>query len=135
MKTNMHFGAYPVIFIYAKKLRNYPTRAEEKLWSYLRKHLTGYRFRRQHPMWKYVVDFYCHYLKLVIEIDGEIHLEPNVQDKDEEKEKDIKNLGLEIIRFINEEVLIDIDSVMTRLYQKIEEIKLQKFRSKNISKF
>ena len=134
MKTNIHFGAYASVFVYAKKLRNNPTRAEEKLWTYLRKHLTGYRFRRQHPMWKYVVDFYCHYLKLVIEIDGGIHLDVNVQDKDDDKEKDIRNLGLEIIRFTNEEVLCDIDSVMSRLYQKIEEIKLHKFSSKKISK-
>ena len=93
MKTNMHFGAYPGIFAYAKTLRNNPTRAEKVLWSHLRKHQTKYRFRRQHPMWKYVVDFYCHFLKLVIEIDGEIHLEEEVQLKDEEKETDLPGLS------------------------------------------
>jgi len=112
MKTNMHFGAYPGIFAYAKTLRNNPTRAEKVLWSHLRKHQTMYRFRRQHSMWKYVVDFYCHFLKLVIEIDGEIHLEEEVQLKDEEKETDLRNLGLEIIRFTNYEVLYEIDSVL-----------------------
>jgi very-short-patch-repair endonuclease len=123
MKTNMHFGAYPAIFIYAKRLRHHPTKAEELLWAYLRKNQMGYRFRRQHPMWKYVADFYCHFLKLVIEIDGGIHEEEEVQQQDEERENDIRNLGLEMIRFTNEEVLFDIDSVLSRIYEKIDEIK------------
>ncbi|HZV68894.1 MAG TPA: endonuclease domain-containing protein [Saprospiraceae bacterium] len=111
-----------------KKLRNNPTRAEEKMWSYLRNHRLKEKFRRQYPMWIYVADFYCHYLLLVIEIDGEVHFEEEVQEKDEVKEKDIRSLGVDVIRFTNHEVLNDIDSVMSRLYSKIVEIKNERFK-------
>ncbi len=131
MKTDMHYGAYPAIFEYAKKLRNNPTRAEARMWEYLRKHRIGNKFRRQHPIWIYVADFYCHYLKLVIEIDGDIHSEKEVQEKDDIKERDIRNLGVDVIRFTNVEVICDIDSVLSRLYFKMEEIKFARFAPKS----
>lgn len=135
MKTDMHYGAYPAIFEYAKKLRNNPTRAEARMWEYLQKHrIIGNKFRRQHPIWIYVADFYCHYLRLVIEIDGDIHFEKEVQEKDEIKERDIRNLGVDVIRFTNVEVLCDIDSVLSRLYFKIEEIKFARFAPKSLKK-
>jgi imidazole glycerol-phosphate synthase subunit HisF len=134
MKTDMHYGAYPAIFEYAKKLRNNPTKAEARLWEYLRKHRIGNKFRRQHPMWIYVADFYCHYLRLDIEIDGDIHFEQEVQEKDEIKERDIRSLGVDVIRFTNVEVLCDIDSVLSRLYFKMEEIINARFTSKSMKK-
>ncbi len=70
----MNFGASNRIFANAKALRNKQTPAEEKIWEYIRNNKLGFRFRRQHPMANYVVDFYCHKLNMVIEIDGEIIL-------------------------------------------------------------
>ena len=82
----MHFGATAAIFERAQYLRNHPTLAEEILWEHLRKHQIRYKFRRQHPMSKHVVDFYSHALKFVIEIDGSINDVEEQQLADQEKE-------------------------------------------------
>ena len=79
----MHFGASKTIFQYAEILRNNMTDAEKIIWKKLCNKQLGVRIRRQHPIWIYIADFYCHELKLVIEIDGGIHL------KKENKEYDI----------------------------------------------
>ncbi len=125
MKTNMHYGASPAIFIAAQNLRSHLTEAEKILWEYLKNHKSGFRFRRQHPMWNYVVDFYCHRLKLVIEADGEIHLTKENQIRDEEKNEGLKNLGLQVLRFTNfeilhnrEKVFLEIDTIVNDLVQK-----------------
>jgi very-short-patch-repair endonuclease len=61
----------------ARELRSNMTKAEIILWSRLRsKKVEGYKFRRQEPIFDYIVDFYCHELKLIIEVDGEIHFFP-----------------------------------------------------------
>lgn len=73
LSDNMWKDASGIIFSYAKKLRENPTQAEEVMWlSLINNQLDGYKFRRQHPLLNYVADFYCHQLKLVIEIDGGI---------------------------------------------------------------
>jgi very-short-patch-repair endonuclease len=72
---NMFYGATPEIFRKAKNLRNNLTFHEKKLWEELRGNkLHGLRFKSQHPIDQFIVDFYCHKLKLVIEIDGNSHL-------------------------------------------------------------
>ena len=125
MKTNMHYGASPAIFKVAHNLRFRLTEAEKILWEHLKNHESGFRFRRQHPMWNYVVDFYCHRLKLVIEADGEIHLNPENQIRDLEKDDGLKNLGLQVLRFTNHEILhqpefvfLEIDSIVENLVHK-----------------
>ncbi|MDQ1332945.1 MAG: hypothetical protein QG576_980 [Bacteroidota bacterium] len=71
---DMYFGAKPELFRLAQKMRNKPTKAEKILWEKLKQfRKDGYTFRRQHPIDIFIVDFYCHKLKLVIEVDGEIH--------------------------------------------------------------
>ncbi len=70
----MFYGAKPSIFKNAEKLRKNMTSAETKLWNSLsNKQLSGFRFKNQHPIHAFIVDFYCHKAKLVIEIDGEVH--------------------------------------------------------------
>jgi len=130
MKTDMHSGAPPFVFIYAKLLRKNPTPAEKVLWSYLRKNQMKRKFRRQHPIWLYVGDFYCHSLRLVIEVDGGIHEDQDQRKKDLEKEKAFLNFGLHIIRFTNSEVTCSIDDVLSRLSSKIVEIKHLPVRTK-----
>lgn len=78
MKENIHlplfYGASPEIFRRAEILRNNMTGAEQMLWDKINyKQLKGYRFRRQHPINRFIADFYCHKAKLVIELDGNIH--------------------------------------------------------------
>ncbi len=119
----MHFGATTGVFLHAKKLRKNPTYTEKILWRHLRKNQLGYRFRRQHPTFIFVTDFYCHYLRLVIEIDGLIHTNEEIKLSDKEREAILIGLGLRILRFTNEEVTCNIDDVISRIYAKIEEIK------------
>ena len=68
--NNMHLNASPEIFVYAKKLRLSMTESEQILWEILKnKKFSGLKFRRQHPILKYILDFYCHSEKLGIELD------------------------------------------------------------------
>src|SRR5881396_2374866 len=79
----MHYGAHPLVFRKAEELSNNMTHAEELLWNYLKSNEWDLKFRRQHPIALYVADFYCHKLKLVIEIDGNIHENEDVKRNDE----------------------------------------------------
>lgn len=75
IERDMYYGAKPELFRLATAMRNNPTLAEDILWQYLKKFRSeGFVFRRQHPLDLFIADFYCHKLKLVIEVDGNIHL-------------------------------------------------------------
>ncbi|WP_152555097.1 HsdR family type I site-specific deoxyribonuclease [Desulfonatronum thiodismutans] len=90
----------------ARELRQLQTPAEEILWVFLRsKQLFGYKFRRQHQIGDYIVDFYCHAAKLIIEVDGSIHDVPEKQTKDKKKQAYLKGLGYKIIRIPNASIL------------------------------
>jgi very-short-patch-repair endonuclease len=69
-------------------------------------------FRRQHPISKFIVDFYCYEALLAVEIDGGVHQRFEVAERDEGREYELKKLGLSILRFTNDEVLGDIDKVV-----------------------
>ena len=122
MKTNMHYGASPAIFNAAQNLRSHLTEAEKILWEHLKNHKSGFRFRRQHPMWNYVVDFYCHRLKLVIEVDGMIHLKAENQIRDLEKDDGLKNLGLQVLRYTNDEILLNRENVFLEIDSIVENL-------------
>ena len=113
---NMWKGASPKIFSNAKKLRDNATKAEEKVWLAVKNNqIEGFKFRRQHPLSFYIADFYCHALKLVIEIDGGYHLTEEQQLLDEERTKNIEFQGLKVIRFTNEEVLAQLPEVIDKI--------------------
>lgn len=120
----MHLRAYSNLFGYARALRNNPTKAEEILWERLRGNQTGYKFRRQHPMSNYVVDFYCHALKYVIEVDGSIHQEAMNQLEDENRDLNLIAMGCHIQRFTNEQVYGHIEDVMLEIHSRINDIAL-----------
>ena len=80
--TGMHDGATPSVFRNAAKLRASMTETEIILWEYLKTKPMSFKFRRQHPLAGYILDFYCHKLKLSIEIDGEYHLQKEQKEKD-----------------------------------------------------
>ena len=110
---SMWKGASPKIFSNAKKLRENQTQAEEKLWLAVKNNqIEGYKFRRQHPLSIYIADFYCHALKLVIEIDGGYHLDEEQRLLDEKRTSDIEFQGLKVIRFTNDEVLLQLPEVL-----------------------
>lgn len=121
---SMFKGAPNSAFIKARLLRNKMTAAEKSLWIYLQnKKLEGYKFRRQHPLHLFIVDFYCHELELIIEVDGGYH-ETKEQKKEDENRTELLNFqGLTVIRFTNEEVLTDIDTVLIKIKEAIINIK------------
>ena len=98
----------------AKEMRKNPTKAEAKLWEELRGKRLGYKFRRQHPIDNYIVDFICLEKKLIIEVDGKIH--EYQLEKDEERELLLKEKkGYKILRFTNLEVLNDVQVVIAKI--------------------
>ena len=90
----MHAGAKPELFRFAEELRERMTESEKKLWLYLRKKPLGYKFRRQHPFSLYILDFYCHKVKLAIEVDGQYHDYKKQQDLDNKRTIEINQLGI-----------------------------------------
>jgi very-short-patch-repair endonuclease len=98
----------------ARQNRQAPTDAEARLWDSLRgSRLEGLRFRRQHAIDPFIVDFYCARAKLVIEVDGPIHR--SSVEQDQARQEDLNRRGLTVIRFSNEEVMNSIDSVVDRI--------------------
>lgn len=105
--SGMHDGATPSVFKNAVRLRENMTKAEIKLWEYLKTKPLGFKFRRQHPIAGFVLDFYCHKLRLSIELDGEYHLKPEQKEKDRDRTEYLKGIGIHEIRFTNIEIMAD----------------------------
>ena len=111
----MFYGASPSIFKIAKELRNNPTEAEKALWKKFNRKQLGVKFRRQHPINIYITDFYCHEKKLVVEVDGNYHLNKDQREYDELRTEVIEAFGIDVIRFKNEDVLNEIDNVIEKI--------------------
>ena len=104
----------------AREMRQFPTRAEALLWEELRrKQLAGYKFRRQHIIYLFIVDFYCPKAKLIIEIDGEIHLTQT--DYDQFREDTLTAMGYMVLRFSNEQVMGEMSKVLDEIREKLKE--------------
>jgi very-short-patch-repair endonuclease len=102
-----------------RDMRKEPTSAEDLLWQKLRKkQLGGYKFRRQHPVGYFMVDFYCADARLVIEVDGSIHEQQ--QEYDELRQAYIESLGLRVLRFENAHVVQQIQGVLERIAEALE---------------
>jgi cyclase len=108
----MFYGASPIIFELARKLRNNVTDSEMILWGILKTHFPDLKFRRQHPVSIYIADFYCHSHKLILEIDGSIHNLPDVQANDKMRQQDLEELGIKVVRFTNKEIVKNIEMVL-----------------------
>jgi cyclase len=119
MKKKMFFGASKLIFEKAKQKRNHVTHSELIFWTKLKEKFPLFRFRRQHPLSDYIADFYCHKLKLVIEVDGCIHELEEVKRSDEERQAEIQSLGLNVIRFTNEDIKLRVEKCLEIIGQYI----------------
>ncbi len=102
----------------AKEMRNNPTQAEAVLWKNLKAKNLGDKFRRQHLIDDFIVDFVCLSKKLVIEVDGKIH-ETQVEE-DKKRTKTLEDLGYKVIRFKNEKVIGDIDAVLVEVQRNLD---------------
>ncbi|NEU09386.1 endonuclease domain-containing protein [Flavihumibacter sp. R14] len=102
---------------YASSLRKQMTKAEACLWKYVLKarKLRGYQFRRQRPVLRYIADFMCMELMLIIEVDGITHDWEETHKRDRKREQELEAAGFSILRFSDEEVLKDIDAVLAYL--------------------
>jgi len=121
-RTNMFYGALPILFDFARKLRDHQTEAELYLWSQLDNlNCLNVRFKRQHPILYFVADFYCHKAKLIIEVDGGYHDLPEQYKYDKEREHELEDLGLKVIRFTNEQVLFQIENTLKAIEGVIKE--------------
>lgn len=117
----MFYGASPYLFKLAKELRDAPTEAESVTWQFLSMEpFKKYNFRRQHPLANYIADFYCHSLKLVIEIDGAIHLKTEQKQYDNFRDEDMHGLGIKVLRFSNRQVLEEAEMVKLIIQQTID---------------
>ncbi len=110
---SMFYGASSKTFEFAKKLRNNLTPAEMLLWEKLNKKQLGVRFKPQHPIGHFIADFYCHSVKLVIEIDGGIH--NRQKEYDINREAEIEKHEIKIIRFTNHDVFNNLDHVLNSI--------------------
>ena len=104
----------------AQENRDNPTEAEALLWEQLKSKKLEHKFRRQHLINDFIVDFVCLSKKLIIEVDGGYHLAAKQQISDEERTKVLENEGFEIIRFKNQEVIGDNENVIKTIIQKLE---------------
>lgn len=124
MESKKRFGyqnADPFLYgqlkIWAKENRSHPTEAESVLRNCVRANSFGHKF-----LFQYIVDFLCPDSKLIIEVDGAYHSEPNQQMNDEIRTRQLEEMGYKVIRFTNEEVLFDIDNVLAKINKNINNL-------------
>ena len=119
----MFFGAKAELFTLALQMRKNPTEAERAMWKIIRKfRQSGFPFRRQHPINFYIADFYCHKLRLVIEVDGEIHKENEIKSHDEGRTGELERFGIKVLRFTNSQILLNSDLVVEKINATIKEL-------------
>ena len=107
----------PELLAFARKLRKEQADAEQLLWRLLRgKQLDGFKFRRQHPIDPYVLDFYCHEVRLGIELDGGQHGEPTQETHDEVRGAFLSRQGIRVLRFWNSDVFGNTEGVLEAIY-------------------
>ena len=119
--NNFHYNA--VLQPLAQQLRNSSTKAEVCLWKYVlrAKGLANFSFRRQRPILKYIADFVCFDLMLIIEVDGLSHTVEEAPKQDTQKDEDLNLIGFTVLRFTDEDVLKHIDKVYDALWEWIQD--------------
>jgi len=118
LNKSMYYGAKPVTFEAARILRENMTQYEKLLWDRLKqKQVCGLRFRRQHPIDFFIADFYCHEVRLVVEIDGEIHNDQ--KEYDDGRSAEMERYLIKVIRFTNSEVEKQLDDVVKRIENEV----------------
>jgi len=112
----MYYGASSIIIDRANLLRRNTTIPEKLLWEKLKNNqLLKLHFRRQHPVGRFIADFYCHKIKLVIELDGNSHNGKEAQSYDENRTAEMEKFGIVVLRFKNEEVINRLTEVVAKI--------------------
>ena len=106
----------------ARHLRHQPTWAEKPMWRWLRgRRFSGYKFRRQHPQGRYVLDFFCEEARLVVELDGSQHGHPERQRHDAEREAYLASLSIKVLRFWNSSLRRNAESIRNRIFEELQQ--------------
>jgi very-short-patch-repair endonuclease len=120
MPNEKRHRVHPAIRQRARELRQPMTRAEARLWQHLRRRqLNGYYFRRQHPISSFIVDFYCAKARLVVEVDGDVHVMQ--EEYDTVRTEWLEERGYRVIRFTNDEIFRQLDGVLESILAACEE--------------
>ena len=110
----MRINYNPKLKELAPKLRNNSTKSKIRLWQCLKnKKMMGYDFHRQKAIDNFIVDFFCNKLRLAIELDGYTHTSEEIANKDTIKQKGLKDLGIKVLKFCDEDVMKNIDGVLS----------------------
>ena len=119
---NLHKKSSSHLYEYGKRMRTDPTKSEWILWQRWRnKKVAGLKFRRQHPIDKFIADFHCHEKKLAIELDGGIHKRTEQKDLDKGRTETLNEFGITVLRFTNEEIINNLEDVISKIVKaKIE---------------
>lgn len=108
----------PRILLAARELRKKQTSSEQLLWFCLRnRKLNGIKFKRQHPLGRFVADFYCHEAGLVIELDGAAHMEADQDERDKIRTEIINILGINVLCFNNSQIGNNLDKCLKTIYE------------------
>ena len=110
---------YDLLKEYAKENRQHMTAAEKTLWSLLRRTFYGFKFRRQHPINDFIADFICLEKRLIIEVDGAYHCEPQQQEDDQIRTDILSDMGYKVLRFTNDKVLSSPHTVLNVIKDEI----------------
>ena len=110
----------PDILKHARSLRSKQTDAEQLLWGLVRdRRFAGKKFRRQHPIGRYILDFYCHEFRLAVELDGGQHNDEETRSRDDRRSRFLSEQGVRVVRFWNHDVLLQTDSVLESLWDEV----------------
>jgi len=117
---NTRHRIYPPLLLKAREMRHPQTPAEATLWYALRNRNIKYKFRRQHVIDRFIVDFYCPGAKLCIEVDGATHNEAAQAEYDTARTAFLEELGYKVIRFTNDDVRFNINAVIDGIIRTVE---------------
>ncbi len=121
MRSHHRFN--PRLVRFARTMRHEPTDAEQRLWRILRgRRLGGFKFRRQHPIGGYIVDFFCPSAALAVELDGGQHADAAAVQYDQLRTRRLKEMGVRVIRLADHDLLRDPDWTAQRIYLELERI-------------
>lgn len=121
MQDKATLTIHPAILQLARDLRHPLTPAETKVWLRVRNRGLGFKIRRQHPIWRFIADFYCAEARLVIEIDGDSHAEPEQAKYDEARTAWLEQRGYKVIRITNEDVYKNLENALNEIYVSCKE--------------
>lgn len=114
-----------------RQLRKNPTEPERRLWAKIRNRQLGVKFRRQHGIGEYIVDFYCSECNLVIEIDGESHFSSDALANDAVRDRLLHELNLYVMRFTNREIIEDLNSVLSAIFEQVNSATTDRSKTKS----